>query len=71
MTRLLEGLTFESGDHQPDVEDAKDELLKQQQKDMEGMKRAFEQQQKEIEELKKANAGEKGKAEVWVFVIFL
>ena len=58
MTRLLERLTFEGADHQPDV-DAK-ELLKEKEKEIEdlkkeieGVKRVNEHKETENEELKK------------------
>jgi len=37
VTRLLEGLTFEGADHQPDV-DSKVELLKEKDKEIEDLK---------------------------------
>jgi len=57
VTRLLERLTYAESEHGAPVVDIKDEIIKQL--------------QKENEELKKANVGGKGKAEVWIFVIFL
>ena len=52
MTRLLEGLTFEGVYLKPDV-DVKDEIIKQQQKNIEKL-------EKEIKDLKKAQMGETG-----------
>ena len=53
----MERLTYAESEHGAPVVDIKDEIIKQL--------------QKENEELKKANVGGKGKAEVWIFVIFL